>query len=77
MILGELNGAFGVDGSSCAWEDPGPSSCSMLFSSLASSLWSHSFHLGLALYPQCLPMASSASFFVFVFCFSFLKRFIL
>ena len=56
MILGELNGAVGVDESSCAWEGwrrGGGSGCSMLFSGLASSLWSHSFHLGLALYLRC------------------------
>lgn len=53
MILGELKGAVGVDGSSCAWEGQVPSSCSMPFSDLASSLRSCSFHLGFVL--KCLP----------------------
>lgn len=63
MILGELDGAVGVDGSSCAWEGQGPSGCFVLFSGLASSRWSRSFHLGLALYLKCLPFGSSASSF--------------
>lgn len=55
MILGELNRSLGVDGSSCAWEGQGPSGYSMFYSGLASSLWSHSFNLGLVFYLRCLP----------------------
>lgn len=55
MILGKLNRTLGVDGSSCACEGQGPSGCSVFFSGLASSLWSHSFNLGLVLYLKCLP----------------------
>lgn len=64
MILGELNGAFGVDWNSCAWEGQSPSGCFMFFSGLASSLWSHSFHLGLALYLTCLPFDELSLLFV-------------
>ena len=72
MILGELNGAVGVDESSCAWEGwGGPSGCFILFSGLASSLWSHSFHLGLALYFRCFLLGNSASSFA-----AFLWKFI-
>lgn len=66
MILGELNRTLGVDGSSCAWEGHSPSGCSMLFSGLASSIWSHSFNLGLILYLRCLPFGElSLRFFCF------------
>lgn len=38
----------------------------MLFSGLASSLWSHSFNLGLILYLRCLPFGElSLRFFCF------------
>lgn len=64
MILGEPNRTLGVDGSSCAWEGQGPSGCSMLFSGLASSLWSHSFNLGLVLYLKCLPFGELSLLFL-------------
>lgn len=66
MILGELNGAFELIGTAVPGRVRPPPGCFMFFSGLASSLWSHSFHLGLALYLTCLPFDELSLLFVCV-----------